>query len=208
MVVNTNIDEVLEHLWCEIRGDRVGEPNLLDFKLMAQTLRLHYVDEMLQELPGCETGLKIVEYIEDNIFKDAATYEIYHVVRNLTLEDFSKRMREIAKRLQLNGYLHGGVTKALSAAFYAWYGCLSMAKLTRVEGSDGVLYTTEMRLEEYKCIRNEWEDAEKYGNLWIKFGVRIAKLLEEKRKKAESNKVIVDDWVPEDSPYWECFKKS
>lgn len=204
--MNRNIDEVLDQLWNEIRWNSPEEPNLRDFRLMAQTLRLHYVDEMLTDLPDCEIGLKIVEYIEDNIFKDAPTYEIYHVVRNLTLEDFSKRLRETAKHLQLKRYLYGGVTKTLSAAFYAWYGCLSMAKLTRVGGSDGVLYTPEMRLAEYNYIKNEMDDAKKYGNPWIKFGVRIAKLLEQKRKKANPNKIIIDGWVPKDSPYWDCFK--
>lgn len=111
------------------------------------------------------------------------------------------------KNLQLEGYLHGGVTKVLSAAFYTWYGCLSMAKLTRPEGSDHIQYTPEMRSEGYEDLRSEWEETEKIGNPWIKFGVTIAKPLEEKRKKINNAKIIVDNWIPQDSPYWKCFKE-
>lgn len=196
------MNEVFKHLWQEIRGNGSGEPNLHDFRLMALILRLHYVDEMLQDTPTYGTGLKIVEYIEDNIFKDTSEYAIYHVVRNLPLGDFSKRMKDSARALQLEGYLHGGVAQVLSAAFYTWYGCISMAKLTRPEGSDRVQYTTEMRFDGYDYIKSEWEEAEKIGNPWIKFGASLAKRLEEKRKKNDPNKVIVDDWIPKDSPYW------
>lgn len=208
MIANTNIDKIFDHLWNEIREDIPGEPNIHDFRLMAQVLRLHYLDEMLQDLPNCEIGLNIVDYIEDNIFKDAATYKIDHKIRKLSREDFFGRMKQAARDLQFKGYLHGGVAKILSAAFYTWYSCLRMAKLTRTEDILGIQYTNEMRYSDYEDLRNEWEDAVKFGNPWIKFGVKIAKLLEEKRKKANPKKIIVDDWVPPNSPYWECFKKS
>lgn len=96
--MNTNIDDILKHLWNEIRVNTPGEPNLHDVKLMAQTLKLHYVDELPTDPPKNEIGLKIVEYIDSNLFKSPSSYQINHVVRNLTFDDFSNRLREIAKK--------------------------------------------------------------------------------------------------------------
>lgn len=201
-----NTDEILKHLWDEIQQDGSGEPNLRDIWLMAETLRLNYVDQMPIDIPKEDIGLRIVEYIDENIFKDTLNYPIHHVIRNLSLEDFSGRMKEIAKSIQLKGYLHGGVANTLCVAFYIWFGCIFVAKLTRTEGSDGVQYTEEMRLGEYNWIKGIWEDALKHGNPWIKYATELSKLLEEKRKRDNPNKVIVDNWIPDDSPYWKNYQ--
>jgi len=201
-----NTDEILKHLWDEIQQDGSGEPNLRDIWLMAETLRLNYVDQMPIDIPKEDIGLRIVEYIDENIFKDTSNYPIHHVIRNLSLEDFSERMKEIAKSIQLKGYLHGGVAKTLCVAFYIWFGCIFVAKLTRTEGSDGVQYTKEMRLEQYNWIKSVWEDALNHGNPWIKYATELSKLLEEKRKRDNPNKVIVDNWIPDDSPYWKNYQ--
>jgi hypothetical protein len=208
--MNTNVDEILNHLWDEIQMPEKNpeEPNLRDFKLIAETLRFNYVNKMPQKLPSCNIGLKIVEYIEDNIFKDTQTYQIHHVVRNLTLENFSERMKKTAKKLQVKRYLNGGTAEVLCIAFYIWFGCISMAKLTRFEGSDRVPYTSEIKLEGYSWLKSEWKNAEKQGNYWIKYGVELAKQLEEKRKEKDPNKIIVDDWIPQNSPYWKNISKT
>lgn len=200
--MNSIVDKALKHCWEEIKSSGPDdEVNLFDFQLIAQIIRLNYIQEkMLQNIPGCKIGLNIVEYIEDNTFKDVPA----HVIRNLTLDEFSDRMKTTAKVLQTKGYLSGGIFKTISVAFYVWYGCLSMAKLTRVMGSDGVLYTDQIRQERYSRLEQIWKEAEREENPWIRFGVTLAKCLEEKRKKADPTKVIVDDWIDKSSPYWEC----
>lgn len=199
-------DLILKHLWNEIHQSGEGEPNLRDVWLMAETLRLNYVGKIPVEVPKENIGLKIVEYLDENIFKDTQNYPIQHILRNLSLEDFSERMKEIAKDIQLKGYLNGGVAKTLCMAFYMWFGCIFVAKLTRSEGSDKVKYTNEMRLDQYNWIKNIWEDALNYGNPWIKYGVSLSKLLEEDRKKKNPEKIIVDDWIPSESPYWSNYQ--
>ncbi len=200
-----NIDKILKHLWDEIHPGGSGESNLNDIWLMAETLRINYVDQIPKGVLNRDVGLGIVEYIDENIFRDAPNHKINHVMRNLSLEDFSERMKRVAKDLQLKGYLHGGVAKILCVAFYTWFGCIFVAKLTRTEGSEGEQYTEKMRLENYNWIKGIWEDALSHGNPWIKYGVELSKLLEEKRKKNDPSKVIVDDWIPDNSPYWENY---
>lgn len=206
--MNLDVDSVLKECWQAIRSQSDQEPNIRDFWIISETIRLKYAkDEMLQNVPNCDTGLKIVEYIENNIFKDPPGREIYHIVRNLTVDEFSMRMGQIAKYLQFEGYLNGGILKVLSVSFYTWFGCLCMAKSTRVIDSIGTVYNDRLRQREYNWLKNMWEDADKNGNPWIKFGVTVAKCLEEKRKKSNPAKIIVDNWISKDSPYWSCCEQ-
>ena len=72
-----------------------------------------------------------------------------------------------------------------------------MAKNTRIQDSGGQKYTPELRNEGYKTLQEQWTEAERLGNHWIKAGVSLAKTLISKRKDEH-----IDDWIPKDSPYW------
>lgn len=199
-------DQAIRQCFIEIRNGIVGEPNLFAFRLMAQTIKLYCKDcqgdKFITTPPKADDGLRIVEYIENEFMKGA----LHGVIVTFSEDRFFKRMKKTAHDLQVDNLIYGGVCNSLCAAFYTWYGCLSMAKLTRVMGSDKVFYTAEMRENGYAHLEKEWKEEERLGNPWIKFGVSLAKLLEEKRKKADHIKVIMDDWIPADSPYWENFK--
>lgn len=196
--------ELKEHL-IEIKNEislfeEGGDLNLEDIIFIAQSLYLrHLTKEFPRNLPDKETGIAIAESVEDIFIRGV-------LVRNLSKEEFLSRAGELIKRLQTKNLLNVGAADALALAFFTWHGCINMAKATRVKDVLGNLYTPEMRNEAYSQLKQEWEDEERKGNLWVKYGVSLAKLLEEKRKKQDPQKQIMDDWVPTDSPYWKYWR--
>lgn len=177
-----------------------GDLNLEDIIFIAQSLYLrHLTKDFLGNLPDKETGLAIVESVEDIFIKGV-------LVRNLGKEEFLNRAGELIKRLQTKSLLNIGAADALALAFFTWHGCINMAKASRAKDVLGNPYTPEMRNEIYNRLKQEWEDWEKKGNSWVKYGVSLAKLLEEKRRKQDPQKQIIDDWVPAGSPYWKYWR--
>lgn len=173
-----------------------GDLNLEDIIFIAQSLYLRNLTKQFpKNLPDKQRGLAIIESVEETFIKGV-------LVRNLSMEEFLSRAEKLIKKLQTKNLLNIGAADAIALAFFTWHGCLYMAKATRLEDSRGNLYTSQMRIDAYSQLKLMWEDEEKKGNPWIKYGVSLAKSLEEKRKRQNPLKQIIDNWVPLDSPYW------
>lgn len=201
MISNSELKEHLIEIKNEISlFEGGGDLNLEDIIFIAQSFYLrHLTKEFPRKLPDKKMGLATVESVEDIFIKGV-------LVRNLTKEEFLKRAGGLIKRLQTKNLLNLGAADALTLAFFTWHGCINMAKDTRAKDVLGNPYTLEMRNEVYNRLKQEWEEWEKKGNSWVKYGVSLAKLLEEKRKKQDPQKQIIDDWVPAGSPYWKYWR--
>jgi hypothetical protein len=86
-----------------------------------------------------------------------------------------------------------------AAATDLWFGCIGMAKLTRVSyvTPEGLApYTADLRERGYRRLM-----AEASGNAWVLWGMTLAQELSLSR----GNEVDYH-WVPLTSPYWLAFK--
>ncbi len=91
-------------------------------------------------------------------------------------------------------------------SLYAWHGCIHMGKVLRCtyntpEGQ--ALYTPPMRREGYEHVKADWMREEARGNPWIRYGVSLTRLMEQGRKKENFDFEVHENWIPDESPYWE-----
>jgi len=175
-----------------------GDPNTRDVCIVAERLRTMLPERLPNLSLTTDKGVRIVEIVEENFIKG-------ELIRGLTETELLERAKRTGKIAMEN--LPMGLVEALAIALFVWHGCILMAKSTRPYDSARVIYTPEMRYGEYESIKSCWERQESAGNPWVKYGVSIAKQLEEKRKKLDPTKIIVDEWVPPGSPYWENSSK-
>ena len=81
-----------------------------------------------------------------------------------------------------------------------------MAKLLRdafvIPGGEAD-YTTEQRVKGYAWLQKCWAMEVGRGNPWVRYGVSLARLFEKTRKGDKFEEVVVEEWVPPESPYWD-----
>jgi hypothetical protein len=91
----------------------------------------------------------------------------------------------------------------LVISMYSWHGCIHMAKTLRPVDVLWRQYTPEMRQHGYDHIQREWTREDALGDTWVRYGVSLARFFEMGRKKESFSTMVHEDWVPEDSPYWD-----
>lgn len=175
-----------------------GDSNLVDVYWLAEQIREVLGVVLPTELPPKNAGVQAFEWVEANLLRDPKN----RVLRNIPVSDVAQRIVNLAAALK--GMLPFSEDQNLLVSLYAWHGCIHMGKLLRrvynVLGGQA-LYTPEMRRDGYARIRGEWTRDEAKGNKWVRYGVSLARPMEQSRKKQDFE--VHEDWIPRDSPYWE-----
>jgi hypothetical protein len=166
-----------------------GDPNTFDVLWIAKGLMDFTNLPLSTDLPKIEKGLAIVECVENKFIKGS-------LIRTLSQEELIQRTEDLLRCLRINLF-NLEMVEAVTISLFIWHGCICMAKTTRISDSAGQLYNNGIRTRDYNSLKQEWEEEERRGNPWVKYGVSLARLLSKKRE----NKII-DDWIPPDSPYW------
>jgi hypothetical protein len=103
--------------------------------------------------------------------------------------------------------LDGEPTQRYVCALYTWHGCINMAKLLRstyvISGGEAD-YTRDQRIKGYAWLEECCSKETTRGNAWVRYGVSLARLFEKNRKGDKFKDAIVEDWVPQESPYWDA----
>lgn len=177
--------------WLPIPPGNTGvDPNTADLYTLA--IRLEDYDVRYPtRMPDKATGLTIVNAVES--FIDAK------LIRYTSASVLAQRMSDLGSRLLQIAEL-AAVPKLtrLALAFCAWHGCINMAKSLRTMTANGFIYTDDVRTREYEDLRTTWTDEARRGNLWVRYGVSLARSLELSRGNVPN-----DTDVPKDSPYWD-----
>lgn len=178
-----------------------GDPNTIDLYWQAQKVQKRLGVQLPQTLPPKENGVALVELVE-NHFVCASL----RVVRALPPDAVAERARKLVDAIHGAGLLSGGPQESYVTALYTWHGCINMAKLLRpthnAPGGQAPIQTRE-RVQGYAWLRECWTQETAKGNPWVRYGVSLARPLEMNRKKHKFAQMVIEDWVPRDSPYWD-----
>lgn len=163
-------------------------------RLITERLGLALPNDLLPK----PEGVTIVESVEKNLMSAAgllrwsARQEPQRII-----EGISTLLRDLRE----SSLLHFSDPLNLVCALFAWHGCLSMAKVLRptfVFGDMTIAYTLDLRERDYRKLQQEWLGEEAKGNRWVRYGVSLTRLF-------RSHELRVDQWVPQDSPYWKAL---
>lgn len=192
------LQEVIRRIaqyWPKIPFKPGEDPNLIDVYWhggkLAELLKL----QIPTELPEKEIGVRVVEFVDEIFIKGS-------LIRLCSLQELAERGRKLVEAIQEHKPLPFRCLESYVTALYTWHGCISMAKLLRktyVTPAGEAPYTSEMRRQGYNYLQKCWVAEEVKGNPWVRYGVSLAKLLEKKRGNP-----VVENWIPPDSPYWDC----
>jgi len=177
-----------------------GDPNTIDIfwhaRKVANVLRV----QLPVELPKKELGVSVVEKVE-RYFVSGGT-----LVRQVPAADLSEKALRLVDSVRNERLLLLAEHESYIAALYSWHGCINMAKLLRakfvVPGGEES-YAVDDRIQGYELLRRQWCEEDIKGNPWVRYGVSLARLLEKNRKGEQFSQKIIEDWVPQDSPYWD-----
>jgi hypothetical protein len=177
-----------------------GDSNLVDVYWLAEKIQEVLGVPLPTKLPPKNAGVQVIECVETSLLRDTQN----RVLRNTPAADVAQRVVNLAGALK--EMLPFSNYQNLVVSLYAWYGCICMAKLLRCvynipEGQ--ALYTPQMRLDGYAYIRGKWTQDETQGNPWVRYGVSLARPMEQGRKKQDFGLAVDENWIPKDSPYWE-----
>jgi hypothetical protein len=172
-----------------------GDPNTIDvYWHTREVVRLLGLQVPI-EPPQKEIGLALVECVENNFISGS-------LIRQCSPQSLAERGLKLVEVIRNQILLFIGTHDSYAVALYTWHGCINMAKLLRrtyVIPNGEAPYTPEMRWRGYNQLQRTWHIEDTRGNPWIRYGVSLARLLEKKRGNP-----LVENWVPRDSPYWDC----
>ena len=174
-----------------------GDPNLIDVYDHASSVQSALSLQLPAIHPEKAVGVAAVEIVETTFIAGALirTRSPDQLVM-LALSLVEKLAQQIASTRE-----HTYVS-----ALFAWHGCLNMAKATRQGYVTGpgmtTPYTLEQRVASYEHIQQAWRSEESRGNTWVRYGVSLARSLEQGRHRDNFSSAVVEAWVPRDSPYW------
>lgn len=181
--------------WQHVSG---GDPNTIDLRHHAWRIEDQLRLQLPPTLPSKQDGVAIVELVEQHFV--AAT-----LIRDLPPDALAQRAVTLADATADAGLQSAEPLQTYVSALYAWHGCINMAKLLRptfnVPGGQDA-YTDEIRNGGYARLRECWLQETARGNPWVLYGVSLARLLETNRKGNRFAQMVIEDWVPTDSPYW------
>jgi hypothetical protein len=148
-------------------------------------------------VPAREQGVELVEEVETRLLAQSPG----GVVRSNSPATLVEHFKDLAGRLRAEGLLSFDDTTNLAAALFAWLGCVGMAKLLREVDADETPLTDDYRRYVYAGIEKRWEEP---GGQWVRYGVTLARRFDLDRiERSGEQRELVEDWVPDDSPYWE-----
>ena len=172
-----------------------GDTNLIDLYLLAKGIQNSMEIRIPYEEIMCDIGIDIVECVENVFIKG-------ELIREISSQELNERTSLVIQHIRDKNLLPFDDEQNFLIALFIWHSCLRMAKLVREtyvinRAGDKEEYTHEMRMKEYNVIISILESEEKNINCWFLFGVSIAKPFKSRR-----NEKCIEDWIPEESPYW------
>lgn len=189
------IEQVIMELaqgWPELT--RAGDPNTIDVYWLSHELHQRLSLRLPTTLPDKEIGIRIVELVEQHLISGS-------LIRRCSAQNLAQRSENLLEAIIGQQLLPCGLAESLAVALYAWHGCINMAKCLRktyvVPGGEAP-YKTPLRKQGYAQLQACWQAEDARGNPWVRYGVSLARLLEQKR-----GNVVLEDWVPDGSPHWQ-----
>jgi len=177
-----------------------GDTNLVDVHWLARQIQQDLGVTLPTDLPPKRDGVAAFECVEANLLRAHGN----RVLRHTSLTEVVRRIEGLPAVLK--GLLPFSDEQNLVVSLYAWHGCIHMGKVLRctynIPGG-WALYTPQMRREGYKYVTADWTREEAQGNPWVRYGVSLTRLMEQGRKKENFDFEIHENWIPDDSPYWE-----
>jgi hypothetical protein len=174
------------------------DPNLYDVFWIAKNLRAG-IDTALPTEPIAKVdGVSVVECVEKHFIQKLSRQMLVRLTPAGEVGDHL-----IALAQELRSLLPFSDKENLIVSLYAWHGCIHMAKTLRAADVRSTQYTLPMRYDGHEHIKGEWTREEAMRNPWVRYGVSLARHFEMGRKKENFASMIHEDWVPQDSPYWE-----
>lgn len=186
--------------WETLADSDDGDPNTIDLYSHAQRVEQVLRCGVPDDLPERAAGVALVELVEQHFVAPG-------FIRMLAPADLSERAGTLVDAIAKAGLLpYCSPQQRYIAALYAWHGCINMAKLLRpsynVAGGQEV-YSDQQRIKDYDWLRGCWTQETVKRNPWVRYGVYLARQLELNRKKDEFAQMVIEVWVPSDSPYWD-----
>jgi hypothetical protein len=181
------------------RLDGAGDPNTIDLYHHARRIEDLLQVEVPQVLPPKEHGVALVELVEQHLVSGP-------LVRARAPDVVAEHAGVLVDAIARAGLLGGGGTHSYVCVLYAWHGCINMAKLLRrtyVSPDGETDYTRDQRVRGYTWIEWCWSEEVARGNPWVRYGVSLARPFEKSRRGNEFIEAVVEDWIPQDSPYWD-----
>lgn len=177
-----------------------GDTNLVDVEWIGTNIRTTMLVELPIALPRKSVGVDAFECLERTVLADAQR----RVLRDIPAADVVDRVINVIEPLRT--ILPFSDVQNLVVTLYTWHGCMHMGKLLRctyvVPGGEA-LYSPQMRRDHYAHLQQEWTRYQVQGNPWIRYGVSVARLMEQRRKGADFDFEVHENWISRDSPYWE-----
>jgi hypothetical protein len=177
-----------------------GDTNLVDVHWLARQIRQDLGVGLPTDLPPKRDGVSAFECVETTLLRDPGN----RVLRHIPLAEVVRRVESLPPALK--GLLPFSDEQNLVVSLYAWHGCIHMGKVLRCTyNAPGgqALYTPQMRRDGYEHVKADWMRAEIQGNPWVRYGVSLTRLMEQGRKKENFDFEVHENWIPDDSPYWE-----
>jgi hypothetical protein len=185
------------HGWHSVSS---GDSNTIDLLHIARQIEFARQVKLPASFPTKANGVAIVELVEQHFVANT-------LIRDVAPAMLAVRAVTLVDAITVAGLHPGGSEPTFVTALYVWHGCILMAKLLRpthnVPGGGQAAYTPQMRTGGYESLRDCWTHEETRSNRWVHYGVTLARLLELNRKGPEFKLKVIEDWVPEDSPYWQ-----
>ncbi len=176
-----------------------GNPNQVDILVLAKRLQSALSVTLPNQLTSPHDGVRLVEFVEQQVV--AGT-----LIRGQVPAVLGKRVARLAELITANQLELGSMQATVVAALYLWHGCTVTASLlqdTFAAKQGNRPYSPEQRVEGYAALRQTWTQEESRGNPWIRYGVGLARIMEQEHQGQDFARTIHEDWIPKDSPYWQ-----
>jgi hypothetical protein len=178
-----------------------GDPNTFDLFWLAGGVKRRLGLELPRTLPAKDKGVALVDLVEREFICST-------LIRTISPSLVAERGLNLLAAIGAADIEAGNPKQRLVAALYTWHGCINMAKLLRptyvLPGGGEAAYEKRKRFEGYDYLSEHWSQEMAQGNPWIRYGVSLARQLEINRKQEDFSRMVIEDWVPLDSPYWEA----
>ena len=189
IILKKTIEEAAAESW---RPVNQGDPNTIDvYDHAGKVLRILHL-HLPTDLPIKKNGIEIVELVDSKFIESK-------FIRERKPSELAERGEQILNQIQEQKLLPFSPSENYVVALYMWHGCICMAKSVRktfvVSEGKEESYIPDRRRQDYNVIQHCWQQEENKGNLWVRYGVSLARSFRSGEK--------VDDWVPKDSPYWD-----
>jgi hypothetical protein len=176
-----------------------GDPNLIDIKHIAQTIKEFFNLQFKNEYISKNKVVEIVEIVEEKLLRPPAISPVYRdniiIDKNAIrvkseeqiLDEFKAIVNEISK-MQLD---FGSYEEIITRSLFFWYGCLTMDKICRKFDVNEIPTPYTLRIQTHDSLKS-------CRNPWIYKGFVSASKF---RRTPDQFKIKDYSWIPKDSPY-------